>query len=340
MQNYVHNPFKNWIYNKIWYFYNQTFQNESFMSQEKKQVKEEKNNNKLWIVVLAVVLLAVNGIQGFFNYQQNEKIEKQVVEIAQGNVERDSLSKALTSKIDELKTISAQLAEAGGKNTELEATIASLEATNEKLKKDANYFRSKYNNLNSEIANANKLKDDAQNEVTALKLQLTQKDSTLTIKNAEIVQKTQTISTLEEEKDVLAQKVAVASVLRAENIKVIAVSSKGKEKIGEAYKGKAIGQIKIVFTVAENKIAPKNTKELYIRIVEPDGATITGSSNGEFQYGTQTLFYTTKTSILYNGLISPVSISYTKEGAWKVGKQTIEVYCEGSLIGSGTFVVE
>jgi len=310
------------------------------MSQEKKQVKEEKSNNKVWIVVLAVVLLAVNGIQGFFNYQQNDKIEEQKVEIQTGNAQRDSLSNALTAKIEELKAISAQLTEAGGKNAELEATIASLEATNEKLKKDANYFRSKYNGLNSEIANANKLKGDAQAEVAALKLQLTQKDSTLNIKNAEIVQQTQAISTLTEEKDVLAQKVAVASVLRAENIKVIAVSSKGKEKIEDAYKGKAISQIKIVFTVAENKIAPKNTKELFIRIVEPDGATITGSSNGEFKYGTQTLFYTTKTSILYNGLISPVTVPYTKEGAWKAGKQTIEVYCEGSLIGTGAFIVE
>jgi len=310
------------------------------MSQEKTQVKEEKNNNKVWIVVLAVVLLAVNGIQGFFNYQQNDKIEEQKVEIQTGNAQRDSLSNALTAKIEELKTISAQLEAAGGKNAELEATIASLEATNDKLKKDANYYRSKYNGVQGEIANANKLKNDAQAEVAALKLQLTQKDSTLNIKNAEIVQKTQTITTLEEEKGALAQKVAVASVLKAENIKVIAVSTKGKEKIDDAYKGKSLSQIKIVFTVAENKIAPKNTKELFIRIVEPDGATITGSSNGEFKYGTQTLFYTTKTSILYNGLISPVTVAYTKEGAWKAGKQTIEVYCEGSLIGSGTFIVE
>lgn len=309
------------------------------MSQEKTQVKEEKNNNKVWIVVLAVVLLAVNGIQGFFNYQQNDKIEEQVVVIEQGKVERDSLSKAITAKIEELKTISAQLEAAGGKNAELEATIASLQETNEKLKKDAGY-KYKYNQIKNEIANANKLKDDAQAEVAALKIQLTQKDSTLNIKNAEIVQKTQAITSLTEEKDVLAQKVAVASVLKAENIKVIAVSTKGKEKIDDAYKGKSLSQIKIVFTVAENKIAPKNTKELFIRIVEPDGATITGSDNGEFKYGTQTLFYTTKTSILYNGLISPVTVAYTKEGAWKAGKQTIEVYCEGSLIGSGTFIVE
>ncbi|WP_018342258.1 hypothetical protein [Cytophaga aurantiaca] len=310
------------------------------MSQEKKQVvKEEKNNNKVWIVVLAVVLLAVNGIQGFFNYKQNDEIKQQAVTIQEGNAQRDSLTTALTAKIEELKTISAQLAEAGGKNEALEAQIQELESIKVKLQKDANYYRSKYNSVQGEIANANKLKDEAEAKVAALNIQLTQKDSTLNIKNAEIVQKTQVISTLEEEKGALAQKVAIASVLKAENIKVISVSSKGKEKIDDAYKGKSLGQIKILFTVAENKIAPKNTKELFIRIVEPDGATITGSSNGEFKYNTQTLFYTTKTSILYNGLISPVTVSYTKEGAWKVGKHTIEVYCEGALIGTGTFVI-
>ena len=73
------------------------------MSQEKKQVKEEKSNNKVWIVVLAVVLLAVNGIQGFFNYKQNDEIKQQVVVIEKGNLERDSLSKAITAKIEELK---------------------------------------------------------------------------------------------------------------------------------------------------------------------------------------------------------------------------------------------
>jgi peptidoglycan hydrolase CwlO-like protein len=310
------------------------------MSQEKKQVvKEEKSNNKVWIVVLAVVLLAVNGIQGFFNYQQNDKIEKQEVTIQEGNVQRDSLTTALDAKIEELKTTLAQLEEAGGRNKELEETIATLTETNERLKRDAGY-KYKYDQIRSEIANANKLKDEAEAKVTALNRQLAQLDSTSNTQKVIIQKNTETISTLEQEKTELAQKVAVASVLKAENIKVISVSSKGKEKIGDAYKGKSLSQIKILFTVAENKIAPKNTKELFIRIVEPDGATITGSSNGEFKYGTQTLFYTTKTSILYNGLISPVTVSYTKEGAWKVGKQTIEVYCEGALIGTGTFIIE
>lgn len=309
------------------------------MSQEKKQVKEEKNNNKVWIVVLSVVLLAVNGIQGFFNYQQNDEIKQQEVVIEQGNAQRDSLSLALTAKIEELKTISAELEEAGGKNTALEAQIAELQDIKAQLEKDAKY-KGMYFRAQSEIKNANKLKEDAEAKIAGLYTQLAQKDTIIQMKNSEIIQKTQAISTLEEEKGALAQKVAVASVLKAENIKVVAVSSKGKEKIGDAYKAKAIEQIKILFTIAENKVAQKNTKELFIRIVEPDGATITGSSNGEFKYNTQTLFYTTKTSILFNGLISPVSVTYTKEGAYKAGKQTIEVYCEGALIGTGTFIVD
>lgn len=309
------------------------------MTPEKKQVTESKSNNKVWIIVLAVILLAINGIQGFFNYKQNDEIKQKEEIIVQKDAQRDSLTTALDSKIAELKETLAKLEEAGGKNSELEATIASLQETNEKLKKDAGY-RYKYNQIKNEIDNANKLKDQAEAKVADLQRQLAQQDTIITQQKTVLSQKDQNISTLEQEKTELAKKVAVASVLKAENIKVVAVSSKGKEKIGEAYKGKAIDQIKIVFTIAENKVAQKNTKELFIRIVEPDGATIMGASSGEFKFNTQTLFYTAKTSILFNGLISPVTVNYTKEGAYKAGKQTIEVYCEGSLIGTGSFVVE
>ncbi|MGN6647900.1 MAG: chromosome segregation ATPase [Cytophaga sp.] len=311
------------------------------MSPEKKQVvKETKNNNKVWIIVLAVVLLAINGIQGFFNYKQNDEIKQKEQIIVQKDAQRDSLTAALTAKIEELKATSAKLEEAGGKNAELEAQIAQLEEMKVKLEKDAKYFKSQYYSIKGEINNANKLKADAEKQVADLKIQLAQQDTIINNQKTVLSQKDQMISTLDQEKAELAKKVAVASVLKAENIKVIAVSSKGKEKIGDVYKAKAIEQIKIVFTIAENKVAQKNTKDLYIRIVEPDGATITGSSSGEFKYGTQTLFYTAKTSVLYNGVISPVSVSYTKEGPYKVGKQTIEVYAEGSLIGTGSFVVE
>ncbi len=309
------------------------------MSQEKNQVKEKKSSNKVWIVVLAVVLLGVNGIQGFFNYQQNDEIKQKDVLIVQKDLQRDSLITAIDAKKAELIAAKAEIEKLGGDVTALDTKIQDLENLNAQLKKDTKY-KGMYFNIKKEIESANKLAADSKTEADRLKIQLAQQDTIINTQKAAISQKDQNISSLESEKTVLAQKVALASVLKAENIKVITVSSKGKEKIGEAFKAKSIEQIKIVFTVADNKVAQKNTKELFIRIVEPDGATITGGTDGEFKFGTQTLFYTTKTSILYNGLISPVTVSYTKSGAYKVGKQTIEVYCEGYLIGTGTFTVE
>jgi len=310
------------------------------MSTDKKPVKEQKNNNKVWIVVLAVVLLAVNGIQGFFNYKQNDEIKEKVEIIAKKDIQRDSLTNAINAKKEELSLAKAEIEKLGGDVTALNAQIEELNKLTTDLKNAKNKYYSLYMRAKGEIDNANKLSSDSKAEVERLKIQLAQQDTIITNQKVALNQKEQSISTLEQEKTELAQKVAVASVLKAENIKVIAISSKGKEKIGEVFKAKAIGQLKILFTIAENKIAQKNTKELYIRIVEPDGATITGGTDGEFKYNTQTLFYTTKTSILYNGLLSPVALSYTKDGAYKIGKHTIEVYCEGSFIGTGTFTIE
>jgi hypothetical protein len=130
--------------------------------------------------------------------------------------------------------------------------------------------------------------------------------------------------------------------LKAENVNAVAVSSKGKEKLGLEFKAKAIDQLKIGFTISENKVAEKNTKEIFIRIIEPDGATINNpqTGGGEFTINNKSLFYSVKYSMLYNGNLTPVVQTYKKDGAWKVGKHTIEIYCDGHMIGRGTFTVE
>ena len=312
------------------------------MSEAKKQVKEEKNNNKVWIIVLAVLLLAVNGIQGFFNFKQNNDIKAKEEIIVKKDAERDSLGLVLKAKADELSVARAEIEKLGGDVTALDAQIEELKKISEELKNSKNKYYNLYMRAKGEIDSSNKLASDSKAEVETLKKQLAQLDSNNTTLKSTIVQKDQSISSLEQENMELSKQVALASILKAENIHVIAISSKGKEKTGEIYKAKAIDQVKITFAISENKVAQKNTKELFIRIIEPDGATITNADNGggEFDYNNRTLFYTSKTSILFNGMISPVVVTYSKGSPYKVGKQTIEVYCEGNLIGSGTFTVE
>jgi hypothetical protein len=312
------------------------------MSEAKKQVKEEKSSNKVWILILAILLLAVNGIQGFFNFKQNNEIKAKEEIIVKKDAERDSLDKVLKSKIEELSAASDEILKLGGDTATLHAQIQELEKLSNELRNSKNKYYNMYMKVKGEIESANKVASDSKLDVERLKTQLAQLDSSNTTLKTTIVQKDQNISALEQEKMELSKQVAIASILKAENIHVIAISSKGKEKIGEVFKAKAISQIKITFSISENKVAQKNTKELFVRIIEPDGTTITDPNNGggEFVYNNRSLFYTTSTSVLFNGQISPVTLNYTKGTPYKIGKQTIEIYSEGNLIGSGTFTAE
>ena len=313
------------------------------MSEVKKTIiKEEKSGSKKGLIIFFVILLlAINGVSLFYNFKQNTEIKEKESIIVQKDAQRDSLTTALNDKIAELKNIQAQLDSAGVKTADLEAQITELQTLRDKLQKDAKY-KGLYFSIKDEIDNANKLKDASEAKVRALEMQLAQQDTIIQQKNVIITQKEQSIVMLEQEKTELSEKVAIASVLKAENINVIAISTKGKEKIGSVYKAKAIDKVKISFTISENKVAVKNNKELFIRIVEPDGAAVFSmeSGGGEFVYNNKSIYYTLKHSILFNGMVTPVSLDYAKGSPYKPGKHIVEVYCEGSLIGSGAFTVE
>ncbi|MBC7450005.1 MAG: chromosome segregation ATPase, partial [Cytophagales bacterium] len=245
-------------------------------------------------------------------------------------------------KIEELENARAEIQKLGGDITALNAQIEELDKLKETVKSLEKY-KSMYFRVKSEVDNANRLAADSKNTADGLKTMLSQQDSMMQMQKQALALKDQNISTLEQERAELSQKVALASILKADNIKIIAVSAKGKEKEGDLHKAKSISKLKIAFTISENRVATKNTKDIYIRIVEPDGATISTSTetlSGEFSYNNKTLFYSMKTSILYNGYITPVTVTYTKEDEYKIGKHIVEVYCEGSLIGTGTFTVE
>ena len=68
----------------------------------------------------------------------------------------------------------------------------------------------------------------------------------------------------------LSEKVTMASALRAENITVNAMTSKGKEREGGSYKDRRIDKLKVSFALAPNSIARQDRKEVFLRILDPN----------------------------------------------------------------------
>jgi hypothetical protein len=144
------------------------------------------------------------------------------------------------------------------------------------------------------------------------------------------------------EKETLVDKVKEATVLRAYNVSALGVRSTGSGRERETDKAKKIEQVKVCFTLSENKLTAPGIKTVYIRILRPDNVVVTQKVGEDysFTFQDQQLEYTTKKEVDYQNADLYTCLFWTKkskEEAAMVGVYKVSVYTDGYLIGETSF---
>lgn len=307
---------------------------------------ERDNNRKLLVVGLIVVLLTINGILFYMQYQKTQKVEEQEEVIRVKNSELENQIKVYEALKSDFERQSEELQAMGLSNDSLESKIAQINADLIKLQGFRNTSFSladqrKYRERASNLENQLKKKDQ---EIATLK----EDNEVLFGENTNLKttqnQLTDTISTLKTSNQDLSQKVALASRLEAQNIKINVINNRGKEKDDneDEFKAKRVDKIKISFNLGNNEVATKETKEILMRLIEPDGSALynltTGS--GTFMLNGEETFYTAKRDIVFDNSQQAVSFVYSKGAEYKRGLHTIEIYADGHQIGKTTFTLK
>ncbi|MFC4816116.1 MULTISPECIES: hypothetical protein [unclassified Flavobacterium] len=122
-----------------------------------------------------------------------------------------------------------------------------------------------------------------------------------------------------------------ATNVTANGIKIVS------NNIIETKRFNATEQIKVCFTLLENKAAVKGYKDVYIQVVNPDGKVV--SQNGEFmESGERLLNFSAKTNVYYDNeeLDVCVFVDPNKKDMSK-GDYEINIYSGINLIGSTVF---
>jgi hypothetical protein len=307
---------------------------------------ERDNNRKLLVVGLLVVLLSINGILFYMQHQKTQQVEEQEEVIKVKNSELENQIKVYEALKADFERQSEELQAMGLANDSLEAKIAAINADLIKLQgfrkssftlADQRMFRQRASNLENQLRKKDeelaKLKED--NEV--LFGENTQLKTTQT-------QLSDTISTLKSYNQSLTEKVAIASRLQAEKITVNIINSRGKEKEDNdaEFRAKQVDKIKVSFNLAQNDVAAKETKEIMMRLIEPDGSALYNLSTGSgtFVLNGEETFYTAKRDIVYDNTQQTVSFTYSKGAEYKRGEHTIELYADGFLIGKTNFTLK
>lgn len=146
--------------------------------------------------------------------------------------------------------------------------------------------------------------------------------------------------TLVKDKEALTEKVNNAAILRAYDVTVTPMKVKGGDKEAATDKASRTDRVKVCFTIGENLLVKSGRKNLYICITRPDKVIVTKTKYDTFTFNGQTLPYSLREDINYEGKSMNLCVKWNKKDNDKAamkGRYTVTVYTDDKDIGSGTF---
>ena len=312
------------------------------------ETPEPRSNNSrvlLW-VALVLVLLGINGVLFYLNQEKGQKNEVLTTEVQAKDSKLQEQIKQYEALKADFERQSQELQALGLSNDSLESKIAGVNADLLKLRSfkagsftiaQQSLFKQRAQNLEGQL----RKKDDDIAQLKKDNETLYTETTTLKEKQNKL---TDTISTVVRSNKELTEKVGVASRLQSENIKVAIITSKNKEKEDDKaeFKAKRVEKVKVSFNLSRNDVSPKETKAIYMRILEPDGAAHYNLSTGggTFTVDGQEAFYTQKQDVVYDNSKQKLEFVYAKGAEYKKGLHTVELYESGQLMGKTTFTLK
>lgn len=311
----------------------------------------ENQNSAPWILVGLLALVA--SVFGFLFFKQKGDLDIQETEIvarakeiAFTKTKLDSVSRVLDEKIAEISRLGGNISELEAVKTKLEADLAQFRRSDRvdskkylaKIKDYEKYLQEKDDQiatLRTENERLLAVSDSLHREIGAIN-----EDRTVLQRRQQELSDTLTI--FNQENQLLSEKVNRAAALKAQNMNVIAVNSKGKERDKDSYKAKRVDKIKVAFQLAENPLTAQEPKEIYLRVLDPEGAILADEAVGGGVFTTvngEDSKYSAREVIPFTNNNQKVEMVYDYSNQFRPGKYNIELYAEGYKIGNSNFVI-
>jgi cell division protein ZapB len=295
-----------------------------------------KRNNKTSIIIaLMAIIIIIQGIKIYLDTKEKQEVKTQLITTEE---ELATTMQRMTEIRTELDQKIAEVTKLGGDVADLEAAKAEIE---NELKRSKRATGKEIKALKDRVEGYELLLKTKDEEIEKLKSVnkelLTENKSLKTQKN----QLGDSISRLSQSKEDLASKVAIASQLKVENIRILAVNDRGKER-ESPFKSRQVGKLKIEFNIAENNVAPIEGKKIMIRIIDENNQVLfdVARGSGTFIYNGKEEFYTASQDILFDNTKQKLSYLYDKGSEYASGNYTLEIYTDNYFMGKGEFAVK
>lgn len=315
----------------------------SQINQNSGQQSAENSDSKKFMPIVYWVIIA--GLIAGCVYLFNSK--NQVTQ------EKDALVKLEAAKTDsvekERKILEEDFKAATGKIDQLMSEHAKTDSALQKSKKELSEIQSKIQVvIKKEKASLAELKQarDMVKDLNAKVKAYEERIAQLEKENRELSGKNKVLTG---ERDTAIKQTIVlkklGSVLYTNNIRLVPEHKKkdGTDKVTK--KAKKTNVLRITFDIVENHIAESGTKQIYLRLIAPDNTVLSNPANGSGQIttnkGEQLAFSVVKEIALTKDLpVKDVTVDWNQDGHYQKGAYNIEIYSEGTKVGSGVVTLK
>lgn len=293
-----------------------------------------KNKAAVAIALLSIIVI-IQGVKIYLDYKEKVVIrqEKSSVEEELGTTMQrlTEIRAELETKIKEIEKLGGDVQELQKAKAEVDAELKSVRRRNDKAIRELKDKVEGYEELL-------KLKDEEIEKLKVVNKELYSENRNLKTKQNVL---NDSLNKLGQTKTELANKVALASQLKAENIAVTAVNNKGKER-ESPFRNRQVEKLKVEFNIAENKVAPIEGKKILIRVNDENGKTIfdVAKGSGTFVVGGKEEFFTAAQEILFDNTRQKLTFFYEKGSEYVPGTYTVEIFTDGYKMGTVSFVVK
>lgn len=303
-----------------------------------KNTPEKKDQGKNIIIIVLVLLVIISGIKLYTDYVDRTKKTEEILLLS---TENNDLNKRLDSVTYQLDLRIQEIEKLGG-------DVQALEEVRDQLIAERNTSRQRSSSeimaLNEKIKSYNSMiveKDQEILELRALNQQLFTENQDLKTTQAEIEEE---VAQLNLQKEDLQAKVNVASMLKAENIEIAAVNSRGKERVETTkdFRNRQIERIKVSFNLADNKVAEKGPRNIYVQVLAPNEQPIfdVAKGSGTFMMDGAEKFYTVKQDVIFDNTEQELTFFYEKGSDYVSGTHQVKIFVDNYEVGSKTFTVK
>lgn len=295
---------------------------------------KEKDKTKLYFFILAVVALLFTNVYFYVKFKssgeklytialQKEELQR---EIDRAEAELDNI-KNLNSENFPIELINDEQS--------IRATITDLRGQLDDV-----------NISDKRIAEVKDLIQNLKSRVTVMKIdsdELRIQNEVLRRENEalsnQVEEKSSELIVLKEDNLDLKDKVSAASSIKVSNILVNGVNEKRSGDYEIETRAKRVDKLQIKFSIADNVLAKEGNKDVFVRVVDPQGNLVAESSNLFHVQGGSKLQYTFKEAIKFTNKGEEYEFFWSN-GKFRKGAYTVLLYADEAIMGRSSIVLK